>query len=113
MIPERSSELSSRAANVSAATATDITNRLSSSMRSSYGAPLPPTSPTIAPKPAFRMVEQISIRFFVVIGMAAGLHRWWACKVTARGHGSGGGGVKDRPANFGAPGRFVAGVLGA
>src|SRR5882757_7704203 len=27
--------------------------------------------------------------------------------------GLGGGGVKDRPANFGAPGRFVAGVVGA
>src|SRR5882757_6179003 len=27
--------------------------------------------------------------------------------------GLGGGGVKDRPANLGAPGRFVAGVLGA
>src|ERR1700752_2692582 len=27
--------------------------------------------------------------------------------------GSGGGGVKDRPPNFGAPGRFVAGVLRA
>src|SRR6201998_2260935 len=26
---------------------------------------------------------------------------------------AGSGGVKDRPANFGAPGRFVAGVLGA
>src|ERR1700756_3956228 len=27
--------------------------------------------------------------------------------------GLGSGGVKDRPANFGAPGRFVAGVVGA
>src|SRR5882724_4944216 len=27
--------------------------------------------------------------------------------------GLGGGGVKDRPANLGAPGRFVAGVVGA
>ena len=34
-------------------------------------------------------------------------------KVMLRGRGLGGGGVKDRPANLGAPRCFVAGVLGA